>query len=321
MPAEPDRATIARSSAIAVVGAGSIGISWALVFARAGHSTALHDSDRCRLRDAGSELRARADALASAGLINEAPTELLGCVSLQPGLEQALSGAVHIQECVSEDLELKRSLFTRVEGVAAPGAVIASSTSAMLPTELFEWLATRSRCLVAHPVNPPHLIPIVELVPAPFTDQSTVNAVAQLLSTAGMVPIRIGAEIEGFVFNRLQGAVLREAYCLVRDGIASVEDVDRVVREALGFRWAIAGPFETADLNMRGGITVHAERIGPAYARMGAARGQDDPWSDELVEMVARQRRASLPLDSWEARVAWRDQRLIELKQALGAGG
>ena len=105
--------------------------------------------------------------------------------------------------------------------------------------------------------------------------------------------VRVAREVEGFVFNRLQGAVLREAYCLVRDGVATVADIDRLMRDGLGLRWAAIGPFETVDLNTRGGIAAHAERMGPAYARMGAERGQDDPWTPELVAEVAEQRRAA----------------------------
>ena len=123
--------------------------------------------------------------------------------------------------------------------------------------------------------------------------------------------MRVRREIEGFIFNRLQGAVLREAYCLVRDGVASVEDVDRVVRLGLGRRWAVIGPFETADLNTRGGIAAHAERLGPAYSRMGADRGQDDPWTPDLVAQVTAERRALLPIERWDERVAWRDRALI----------
>jgi 3-hydroxyacyl-CoA dehydrogenase len=110
--------------------------------------------------------------------------------------------------------------------------------------------------------------------------------------------------------------VLREAYCLVRDGVASVDDVDRVMREGLGRRWAVIGPFETVDLNTRGGIEAHAARMGPAYARMGAERGQDDPWTEDLVARVAGQRRALLALEDWDARVAWRDHMLLALERA-----
>lgn len=119
-------------------------------------------------------------------------------------------------------------------------------------------------------------------------------------------------EVEGFVFNRLQGAVLREAYALVRDGVADVEDIDTVMRDGLGRRWSFMGPFETADLNTRGGIASHAEKMGPAYERMGAERGQHDPWTDDLVTEVTRQRRAVLTLSDWEERVAWRDAQLLD---------
>jgi 3-hydroxyacyl-CoA dehydrogenase len=125
--------------------------------------------------------------------------------------------------------------------------------------------------------------------------------------------VRVRREIEGFVFNRLQGAVLREAYCLVRDGVATVEDIDAIVRDGLGRRWSIIGPFETSDLNTRGGIESHAQKMGPSYERMGAERGQHDPWTPELVAEVTRQRRGALPLEKWEERVRWRDEQLMRL--------
>jgi 3-hydroxyacyl-CoA dehydrogenase len=130
-----------------------------------------------------------------------------------------------------------------------------------------------------------------------------------------MSVVRVRAEIEGFVFNRLQGALLREAYCLVRDGVASVDDVDRVVRDGLGRRWAVIGPFETADLNTRGGIEAHAARLGAAYARMGLDRGQHDPWTPGLVRRVTDERRQLLPLELWEERVGWRDRMLMALER------
>jgi 3-hydroxyacyl-CoA dehydrogenase len=131
-----------------------------------------------------------------------------------------------------------------------------------------------------------------------------------------MSPVVVRREIEGFVFNRLQGALLREAYCLVRDGVASADDVDRVVRDGLGRRWSVIGPFETAELNTRGGIAAHAETLGPAYERMGAERGQHDPWTRELVERVAGELHRRLPPERWDERVAWRDEALIVLERA-----
>ena len=130
-----------------------------------------------------------------------------------------------------------------------------------------------------------------------------------------MSVVQVNKEVEGFVFNRLQGAVLREAYCLVRDGVVGVDDLDKIMRDGLGLRYAFIGPFETSDLNVRGGIAAHAARMGEAYRRMGAERGQDDPWTDDLVADVDRQRRAVLPLEQWEDRVAWRDRALMAMNR------
>ena len=275
---------------VAIAGAGSIGVAWAVVFARAGHEVAVYEPDDAR----------RSDVAARHGL------------AAHDDLAAALDGAGHVQECAPEDLALKRELFARFTELT--DAPLASSSSALTASE---FAPGNPRALVAHPANPPHILRIVELVPAPFTDPAVVDQVEALMVGAGMSPVRLQREIEGFVYNRLQGALLREAYCLVRDGVAGVDDVDRVVREGLGRRWAVIGPFETADLNTRGGIETHAQRLGPAYARMGAERGQHDPWTPELVARVTAERRARLPLERWDERVAWRDDMMRAVAAAL----
>ena len=276
---------------VAVVGGGSIGVGWAVVFSRAGYEVALHEPDAGRRAAVPSEVEERG-----------------GAATVHEDLEAALEGADHVQECAPEDESLKRELFERLTALT-DDVPLASSSSAITASR---FAPGNPRALVAHPGNPPYLLPVVELVPTPFTDPAIVDRVEQTMADAGMSPVRVHREIEGFIFNRLQGAVLREAYCLVRDGVASVDDIDRVMREGLGRRWAVIGPFETADLNTRGGIAEHAQRLGPAYARMGAERGQDDPWTPELVEHVTRERRRLLPLEQWEERVAWRDRQLLE---------
>jgi 3-hydroxyacyl-CoA dehydrogenase len=278
---------------VAIAGAGSIGVAWAIVFARAGHEVALYEPDDARR----SEVTAR-----------------LG-VPVHDSLEDAVAGAELVLECAPEDLAVKRALFSRLAELTE--APLASSSSALTASQFAPGIA---RALVAHPANPPHILRIVELVPAPFTDPAVVDRVEALLAGVGMSPVRVRREIEGFVYNRLQGALLREAYCLVRDGVADVDDVDRVVREGLGRRWAVIGPFETADLNTRGGIEAHARRLGPAYERMGAERGQHDPWTPELVAHVTAERRRRLPLESWDERVAWRDRVMQAVAAALDDG-
>lgn len=296
---------------VAVVGAGSIGVAFALVFARAGLRVRVTDPDAARRAAATDEAAARLRDLDAHGLLAEPPGAVGARILVAPDLAAAVADAVHVQECAPERVELKRTVFAELDRLAPPDAVLASSSS-FLPASAFAAdLPGRARCLVAHPGNPPTLIPVVEVVPAPFTDEAATLRTEALLARAGLSPVRVRREVEGFVFNRLQGALLREAYCLVRDGVASVEDIDRVVRDGLGRRWAHVGPFETADLNTRGGIAAHAERMGPAYARMGAERGQHDPWTPALVAQVEAERRAVLPAEGWDARVAWRDRAMM----------
>lgn len=299
---------------VAVVGAGSIGVAWALVFARGQRRVAVCEPDPQRRQLVRSELRRRLDALDQAGLSDEDPAILLDRVRIYDDLESALSSACYVQECAPENADVKRALFAELDHLAPDDAILASSSSAIPMSTIAAGLHCAPRCLVAHPGNPPYLLPIVELVPAPFTDAHTVDAAEALLNSAGMSPVRLGREVEGFIFNRLQGAVLREAYSLVRDGVAAPEDIDRVMREGLGRRWAILGPFEVAELNTRGGVDAHARVMGPAYERMGAERGHSDPWTDDLVAKVSKAVQVRLPREAWEDNVDWRDRALMALE-------
>lgn len=308
-----DRTGSGRDGAVAIIGGGSIGVAFAVVFGSAGRQIRLFEPDVARRTAVPALLRARLEDLRSFGLLDEAPDAIAQRVALATDLGEAVQGAVYVQECAPEVLALKQELFAALDRLAPPSAVLASASS-FIPASAFAGdLAGRHRILVAHPGNPPFLIRVVEIVPAPFTDAASVEAATALLQSCGMEPVLVHKEVEGFVFNRLQGALLREAYCLVRDGVASVEDVDRIVRDGLGLRWSVVGPFETADLNTQGGIAAHAAKMGPSYARMGAERGQDDPWTPELVAKVTAERRANLPLDRWAERVAWRDRMLMSL--------
>jgi L-gulonate 3-dehydrogenase len=299
---------------VGVIGGGSIGIAFAVVFAQAGWRVRLFDPAAERRELASTEILQRLTELTRFGLLAETANDIAARVAIVATLEAAAADADLVQECAPEREDIKRDLFAQLDRAAPPHAILASASS-FLPTSRFvdESLPGRGRCLVAHPGNPPYLIPVVEIVPAPFSDEDAVARAIALFTEAGLKPVRVRKEVEGFVFNRLQGAVLREAYCLVRDGVASVEDIDTVVREGLGLRWSVIGPFETVDLNTRGGIASHAQKMGPSYARMGAERGQNDPWTEDLVAAVDAARRRALPLDQWDQRVAWRDRALMML--------
>jgi 3-hydroxyacyl-CoA dehydrogenase len=293
----------------AILGAGSIGVAFALRFAGAGVDVTLWDPLPGARPRARAELAERAGA---AGLTRDAAAAR---VRFCDQITDAVAEAGLIQECAPERLDLKRELLASVVPQARPDALIASSSSAIAASLQAAGLPDQAaaRFLVAHPANPPHLLPVIELVPGERTSGETVTRARAWYRGTGMRPVTVNREVEGFIYNRLQGAVLREAYCLVRDGVAGVDDIDEVMRGALGRRWSVVGPFETADLNTRGGIASHAGKMGPAYERMGAERGQHDPWTPGLVAAVTAERRELLPLEAWDERVRWRDERLIEL--------
>jgi 3-hydroxyacyl-CoA dehydrogenase len=306
----------------AIVGAGSIGGAFAVVFAGAGCDVAVFDTQAASLAAARQYIDRSLQGLAEEQLLAEPVPTVLGRITFHDDLATAVRGASWIHECAPERTEIKREIFASLDALAAPEAILASATSAIPASQFAGDLAGRARCLVAHPGNPPFLLRILELVPAPFTSDDTLTRAKAFAEAVALRPVHVQREVEGFLFNRLQGALLREAYCLVRDGVASVEDIDGLVREGLGLRWSLIGPFETADLNTRGGIASHAEKLGPAYARMGRERGQDDPWTPDLVRQVEGERRALLPLEDWEERVAWRDRMLMRrLAAARRSGG
>jgi L-gulonate 3-dehydrogenase len=296
---------------VAIVGCGLVGRAWAIVFARAGYETRLWDerpeaSEAARAFAAGmlAELEGR-------GLIGCRAGEALSRIRVTGDLEAALDGATHVQESTFEDLAVKRGVFARLDALAGPDTVLASSTSALLPSAISEGLPGRHRCLVAHPINPAYLVPAVELVPAPWTDPGLMARTAGLLTDAGMTPIAMRKEIDGFVMNRLQGALLHEAFRLVEAGYASAEDVDIGLREGLALRWSFIGPFETIDLNAPGGVRDYVTRYAGIYDGLAGQPAAD--WSGEVLDRIEAERRARLPESGLAARQVWRDRRLMAL--------
>jgi 3-hydroxyacyl-CoA dehydrogenase len=194
---------------IAIVGAGLIGRAWAITFARGGHEVRIYDDATGAASSAVQFAAGVIPALAAEDLLDgQAPSDVVGRLRPVQDLAAAVSGAGHVQENTPEDLETKQRVFATLDRLAAPDAVLASSSSALLPSRFTEQLAGRARCLVAHPINPPYLIPAVEIVPAPWTSAEVVERTRALMSAAGQTPIVMKREIDGFVMNRLQGALL-----------------------------------------------------------------------------------------------------------------
>jgi L-gulonate 3-dehydrogenase len=297
---------------IAVIGAGLIGRAWAMVFARAGREVALYDVDKAALPAALAAIRGNLADLAENELIEDA-TEILGRIVPVESLDEALEGASYVQENGPEDLAVKRALFRALDTEAPPAAVLASSSSALRASLFTEDLAGRARCLVAHPVNPPYLVPLVELSPAPWTSGETVERTRALMEAVGQVPVELKKEVQGFLLNRLQGALLGEAFRLVEQGYCSMADIDKTVKDGLGLRWSFMGPFETIDLNAPGGIADYIRRYGAAYHEMAQSAGSPEKWSGALTARLEAERRETLPADRLGERAAWRDRRLMAL--------
>jgi L-gulonate 3-dehydrogenase len=299
---------------VAIIGAGFIGRAWAISFSRAGHEVALWDADAAAPQKALDYIDALLPDLAANDLLGGAsPAIVRGRMSVAQTLAQALAGADHAQENTLEDVAVKRDVFARLDAEAGPQTVLASSTSAILPSSFTEPLFGRARCLVVHPINPPYLIPAAEVVPAPWTDPAVVERTAAFLRAAGHAPIVLKREIDGFVMNRMQGALLEEAFRLVAEGYAGVEDVDIGIREGLALRWSFMGPFETIDLNAPGGVRDYAQRYEQMYDRIFPSVQWRADWTGPVMDTIEAERRAKLPHDKLVERQAWRDRRLMAL--------
>ncbi|MFW2543810.1 3-hydroxyacyl-CoA dehydrogenase NAD-binding domain-containing protein [Primorskyibacter sp. 2E107] len=296
---------------VLILGAGPIGSGFAAAFLAAGLKVTLCDPADSARSGVAALIDRHGKAMELAGLA--APT---GGPQIIGELPHRIDASL-ILEAGPERLDTKAALFETLLARSLPEAVLATASSAIAMSQIVPDRAKQRRCLVAHPANPPSLLRIIELVPAPGTAPETLDRAEALFRKGGFDPSRLNHEVPAFVFNRLQSALLREAYRLVDENVIGVEALDRLVRDGLGPRWALSGPFETADLNTAGGIRGHAERLGPAYAAIGRARGEHAPdWSAELVDRVEAERRALLPESDMTARRAWREQALARLLDA-----
>jgi L-gulonate 3-dehydrogenase len=297
---------------VAVIGAGLIGRAWSIVFARAGFDVALWDPYPQQLEAARTFIGERLPELQEAGLIKEPPALVASRVRPAATLAEAVQDATHVQENGPERVDAKQALFAELDRAARPAAVLASSSSGIPASAYTEGLSARARCLVAHPVNPPYLVPLVELCPAPWTDPAVVSRTRALMESAGQVPATVNKEMAGFALNRLQGALLAEAFRLVADDVISPADLDALMKHGLGLRWSFMGPLETIDLNAPGGLQDYCERYGALYAELQAQMTPRE-WNAALIEKLHSARRAELPANMQGVRQEWRDRRLMAL--------
>jgi len=301
----------------AIIGTGLIGQGWAIVFARAGWQVNLYDPGQDAAHQALALITARLAMLKDDGLLNAEVAAVVARIRIVQDVPSAVADAVYVQESGPENLDIKRALFDVLDQHSLPDALLCSSTSTIPAGKFTEHLPGRVRCLVAHPVNPTYLIPLVELCGAPWTQAQHLARARQILADIGQQPIVLRQEIEGFVMNRLQGAVLHEAFRLYSEGVASGEDIDRTIKHGLGLRWAFMGPFETIDLNSPQGIDEYCARYAGVYASMGQTLGKCVDWNAALHQGLGAERQAALPREQLQDRRLWRDAQLIKLVRQL----
>ncbi|HVZ08824.1 3-hydroxyacyl-CoA dehydrogenase [Rhodopila sp.] len=297
---------------VAVIGAGLIGRAWSIVFARAGFSVALWDRFPQQTTQAKAYIADRLPELYAAGLLQDDPQTVLDRVTPMASLWEAVRSADYVQENGPERVPIKQSIFSELDRAARPEAIIASSSSGIPASAFTEGLKGCARCLIAHPVNPPYLIPVVEICPAPWTSAKAVETTREVMTRAGQVPATVKKEIDGFALNRLQGALLAEAFRLIADDVISPADLDALVKHGLGLRWSFMGPLETIDLNAPGGLADYCNRYGPLYATMQKQMTPLD-WDEALVGRLHDAQRAQLPANMQSVRQEWRDRRLMAL--------
>ena len=259
-----------KAGKIGIVGTGLIGAGWAAFYASKGFAVSLYDAD-ASARQAGHERTlAYLAFLRDHGLLDaEGHDRAVAGVAVTDDLSEAVEGAGLIQESVTERYDVKKDVFRQIDRAAEPEAIVASSSSGLLISELQTVMEHPERSLIAHPFNPPHLIPLVELVPGKQTDPTVLAEAKAFFESLGKVPVVLEQEVPGHIANRLQAAVWREAIDLVLKGVASVADVDKALAAGPGIRWALFGPHMIFHLGGGpGGIKHFIDHVGVSFDKL-----------------------------------------------------
>jgi L-gulonate 3-dehydrogenase len=306
-----------KPKTIACVGVGNVGRSWAIVFSRAGFNVKLYDNDlEAVQKHALPAIRQSLDDLVASGLLQDSES-VLNRIQTAESLKQAVDGVIYVQESVKEDLQVKQQVFSELGMFAPADAILASSTSAIPGSGFMKAADSPQRCIIVHPVNPPHLIPLVELCSAPWTSAETMDRCMELMQQVGQKPIKVLKEVPGFILNRLQFSLVGEAMHLVGEGYCSPEDIDKVLKHGLAMRWAFIGPFEVAHLNATQGFQGFVDGLGDMMRSLAKDAKVDYEWGTELASQIHALLAEQTPIEELPERQAWRDRRIMALRKHL----
>ncbi|XP_023332864.1 lambda-crystallin [Eurytemora carolleeae] len=306
---------------VGIVGSGLIGKSWAMIFASVGYEVKLFDVEPSQVSTALENIKSELLEFEEAGTLRGTlpAVEQGKLITGTSSLKDCVQDAIYIQECVPENLELKIKVWTEIDGLVDETTILGSSTSCIVPSLISEKLKNRERFIVAHPCNPPYHTPMVELVPAPWTNQETRDTTRELMSAIGQGPVSLSRELPGFVLNRIQYALLNECWRLIRDGIVSPQDLDVVMKDGMGMRYALMGPMETIHLNADG-TQNYCDRYGETIFNVSSDSGPvPTGWKQESeadrAEVAALHAALceTVPLEKLYERRVWRDKGLAAL--------
>jgi 3-hydroxyacyl-CoA dehydrogenase len=306
---------------ISCIGTGLIGRSWATLFAAKGYPVVLMDSSEAALKSALEGIKSNVEFLIDKAMLKE--DEAKTCIKrIQTAttIADAVSSADYVQESTPENYDTKKAVFKEMDSFAPDRTILASSSSGLFMTEIQKATNKPQRCIIVHPWNPPLLIPLVELVPGNKTSSETVDMTRRFMESIGKIPVTVKKEVPGYVGNRLQSALWREAIDLVDKGVASVEDVDKAISAGPGLRWALMGPHMVLHLGGGpGGMKYYIEHLGPAHSSWWKSM---DTWTsisplaaEKIIEGVNDiQKREG---KTYEELAKWRDDKLAELLKVI----
>jgi len=299
---------------IGICGGGLIGASWALGFSSSKYKVFVHDNNK-KVRDKFLEiLKSLYEDLSI--IKNISFDEIESNIIICDTIEEICTDSTLFQESIIEDLELKKAIFIELEKFSNKETILASSSSYLLPSKISSQIIHKNRCIVAHPALPPHVVPFVEICPSEKTSDVTIQKAKKIYKSAEYIPIVLKKEIEGFVLNRLQGALLNEAVRLHEEGYASIEDIDVSLKHALGIRWAFLGPFEIMDLNAPGGIKDSFTRYRPGIKNLAEQQNSIPDYSDNYILKLEKEQRLRLKSSDRDNRIKKRNK-LIALVRKL----
>ena len=301
---------------VSCIGVGTIGHSWATLFSIKGLDVSIYDMSKELLNSAMNRIRFSANFLAEKGFITKKEvSDALNRINITNSISECVKDSDYVQESAFESYDVKREIFSEIDK-ANDSTIIASSTSGLLMSEIQKAALKPERCIVAHPWNPPLLLKLVEIVPGKKTNQTATKTTYDFIEKLSKIPVIVKKEVPGFIGNRLQAALWREALNLVNEGVASVEDVDKAVWAGPGARWSIMGPFLT--LHLGGGpkgLKYHIDTIQHGFNEYLKSMNdwKEIPYHAVLKAIAGLDEVPMIKKKSFEDMVRWRDDKLSKI--------